>query len=120
MAELRKCRCGGEATMVKHLRTSSCGWGKSYLTYQVKCTKCDNTSSYFNDFDHSRAHQLATEEWNWKEDPKTIATVELIKSDASVALAMCKDTAVKNEVDIHWVIEEFKKAFDKEVKNDGK
>ena len=44
-----------------------------------------------------------------------------IESDASVAFAMCEDTAVRQEVELSWVIEEFKKAFDKEVKkNDGK
>ena len=41
--------------------------------------------------------------------------IKAIKSDVHVALAMCIDTADKEAVDRDWVIETFKKEFEKLV-----
>lgn len=39
-----------------------------------------------------------------------------VEADASVAYAMCKDTALKEQVELDWVIEIFMKKFQQFVK----
>lgn len=42
-----------------------------------------------------------------------------VQADASVALYMCQQTAVEQKVNLWWVVEEFKKEFERIAKNDG-
>lgn len=55
---------------------------------------------------------MATE--NWLEVGKNA-----VKADASVAYFMCQETAKKQHIDLWWVVEEFKKEFERLAKKDG-
>lgn len=43
-----------------------------------------------------------------------------VKADASTAYFMCKLTAEKEKVDLWWVLEEFKKEFERLARKDEK
>jgi len=42
-----------------------------------------------------------------------------VEADAAVAIAMCKDTAIKQNVELYWVIEQFTKEFCKMAKEEA-
>ena len=47
-------------------------------------------------------------EERWLKEAKTA-----VAADASVAIAMCQDTAQKEAVELYWVIDQFRKEFDR-------
>lgn len=71
MAELRPCPfCGGEAELKSHYLVSSVGWGKSYMTYHVRCKVCENRTVAFNGLDDLSPKDKAIEAWNRRSDGK--------------------------------------------------